>query len=107
MSSSSRSSWAIQGRRKGADLLAGGGVGEVTEVLVHRLAGRRGIRGELVAEVFEGEFEALLEQDGVGQGGWQVVKERLHDARGFQVALGVALEQPAGGIEAWCGGAGR
>ena len=55
--------------------------------------------GEAVAEVFEGEVEALVEADGFGEGLGVVGEEGGHFGAGFEVALGVGAEEGAGLVE--------
>ena len=53
----------------------------------------------MVAEVAEGECEARGEASGLGDGAGAIGEERVHGARGFQVALGIRSEEAAGGVE--------
>ncbi len=58
--------------------------------------GRQRVFGELVAEVGEGEVEAVGDGAGVGDGFGEVGEELRHFGGGFEMALGVAREQAAG-----------
>ena len=55
-----------------------------------------GVAREAVAEVGESEFQALGDGAGVGDGLGQIGEEARHFGGRFDVALGVALQQPAG-----------
>ena len=55
-----------------------------------------GVARKFVAQVGEAELQPRGDFEGVGEGLGQVGKEALHFGGGFDVALGVALEQPSG-----------
>lgn len=55
--------------------------------------------GKLVAEVFESEVESVGETVGIEEGFGEIGEELLDLLRGFQVALGIGLEESAGIVE--------
>ena len=73
--------------------------GLLAQVGIHGLAFGHGIEREFVAEIVEGEFEAIRKLLCVGDGFGQIGEELLHLLRRFQVTLGVAGEQASGGGE--------
>ena len=90
-----------EGGGDGAAAGAGAGEGDLVQKGGHRPAVGRGVGGEFVAEVVEGEREALFEVRGIFHGVGEIAEQRLHRERGFEVALGVGFEVAAGGVE--CG----
>ena len=77
----------------------GANVGALAQKAVLRVPGRHGILRELVAEVFEAEFDALDDSLRALQSLRKVVKQLTHLRGGFQAALGVRRESQAGFIE--------
>ncbi len=85
--------------RRAAVAVAEANPGLLAEEGIHGLAFGHGIAREFVAEIVEGEFEAIGKFLCVGDGFGQIGEELLHLLRRFQVALGVAGEQASGGGE--------
>ena len=75
---------------------AGALLGEADQRLLRarRIAGR--LVGVVVAELVEGEFEALQHGEGFGDRLGVVAKEPRHLGGVLEVALGILFEQPAG-----------
>ena len=71
----------------------------MAEIGAGGLTGRERVVGEAVAEIGEGEVEALSQLESPGQGRGLIGKELGHLPGLFEVALAVRGQQPAGGIE--------
>jgi hypothetical protein len=80
-------------------MISCGGEGHLVKIVLHFFTVGRGEGGKLVAEVFEGEFEAVGNADGVLDGSAVIGEEVSHLHGGVNVALGVFGEEAAGLIE--------
>jgi len=81
------------------DEIADAGVDESVQERGHGVPGRHGKFGELVAEVLEGEVEAVGEAGGVGDGVGEVGEFPGHEPAGADLAFGVGGEEAAGAVE--------